>query len=276
MDGLDHALGGTALVLGIDSRLAHGRGRRLGHRGPGDGPAAAAPGGVSDRGRWPSCPPTTRSDRIGATVRALLGAARTSPRSSWSTTARATRPSSVALAAGATVLRIPRRIGKGGALEGALRRLPAPDVWLLADADLGATAACLAPVLDTVLEDRADLAIAVLPPQAAGGLGTVRRFAARAILLLTAFEAEQPLSGQRAIRGAALEACRPLAAGFGVETAMTIDALRAGLRVRRGAGAGPRAPRHRPGRGRLRAPRPAGPGHPACGGGARRCRRRRS
>ena len=137
----------------------------------------------------------------------------------------------VALAAGATVLRIPQRIGKGGALEGALRRLPPSDVWLLADADLGETAACLEPVLAAVVEGGADLAVALLPPQAGGGLGSVRRFAARAIALLSGFEAEQPLSGQRAVRGEALARCRPLAHGFGVETAMTIDAVRAGLNV---------------------------------------------
>ena len=137
----------------------------------------------------------------------------------------------VSLAAGATVLRIPHRLGKGGALEGALRRLPPADVWLLADADLGDTAAGLEPVLAAVVEGRADLAVALLPPQPGGGLGSVRRFAARAIALLSGFEAEQPLSGQRAVRGEALARCRPLAHGFGVEAAMTIDAVRAGLRV---------------------------------------------
>ena len=40
-----------------------------------------------------------------------------------------------------------------------------------------------------------------------------------------------PLSGQRCITRAAFDAARPLARGFGVETAMTIDMLRAGFRV---------------------------------------------
>jgi hypothetical protein len=138
---------------------------------------------------------------------------------------------SAALSAGATVLRIPQRIGKGGAMEGALRRLAAADVWLFADGDLGGSAVGLAPVLDKVVAGDADLAIAVLPPQTGGGLGTVKRFAARAIRSLSGFETTEPLSGQRALTAAALAACRPLAAGFGVETAMTIDAVRAGCRV---------------------------------------------
>jgi glycosyltransferase involved in cell wall biosynthesis len=176
-------------------------------------------------------PAHDEGDRVGATVRSLAtmrGVSEVIVVDDGSLDATA----AVALAAGATVLRIPNRIGKGGALEGALRRLPPADVWLLADADLGDSAGCLAPVLAAVAEDRVDLAIALLPPQAGGGLGSVRRFAARAIALLSGFEALQPLSGQRAVRGGALARCRPLAGGFGVETAMTIDAVRAGLRVR--------------------------------------------
>lgn len=138
---------------------------------------------------------------------------------------------SAALAAGAAVLRGRRRAGKGRAVEGALRRLPPAGVWLLADADLGHTAARLGPVLSEVLEARADLAIAVFPPVRNGGFGLVMRSARRAIRLLSGFQAVEPLSGQRAITLEALEACRPLAAGFGLETGMTIDAVRRGFRV---------------------------------------------
>jgi glycosyltransferase involved in cell wall biosynthesis len=138
---------------------------------------------------------------------------------------------SAALAAGARVLQGRRRAGKGRAVEGALRRLPPAGVWLLADADLGHTAARLGPVLSEVLEGRADLAVAVLPPARSGGFGLVKRSARRAIRLLSGFQASEPLSGQRAITQEALEACRPLSAGFGLETGMTIDAVRRGFRV---------------------------------------------
>ncbi|MGH8940672.1 MAG: glycosyltransferase family 2 protein, partial [Actinomycetes bacterium] len=49
---------------------------------------------------------------------------------------------------------------------------------------------------------------------------------ARAGLELTA-----PISGQRAMRVRVLEAVVPFGPGFGMETAMTIDAHRAGFRV---------------------------------------------
>jgi glycosyltransferase involved in cell wall biosynthesis len=139
--------------------------------------------------------------------------------------------SSEASAAGATALRSRARNGKGGALEGALRRLQPADVWLLADGDLGATAAGLVRLIEVVSSSGADLAIAVLPPAPAGGFGLVKRTSAHLIRGQSGFRASEPLSGQRALTARAMQAVRPLARGFGVETAMTIDAVRAGLRV---------------------------------------------
>jgi glycosyltransferase involved in cell wall biosynthesis len=138
---------------------------------------------------------------------------------------------SVARRAGASVIRTGRRRGKGSALEGAIGRLGPADVWLFADGDLGATAARLGGVLEPVIAGDADLAIAVFPPAHAGGFGLVKRAAAAGIRGLTSRRTVEPLSGQRAISGMALDAVRPLARGFGMEAAMTIDAVRAGLRV---------------------------------------------
>lgn len=137
----------------------------------------------------------------------------------------------VALAAGASVLQIPGHAGKGGAMEGALRRLPPADVWLFADADLGSSAEGLGLLLETVIIGRADLAIAMFDRRPGGGLGTVKRASGTAIRLLSGFQATEPLSGQRALTSACLSAVRPLAGGFGLETAMTVDAVRAGFRV---------------------------------------------
>jgi hypothetical protein len=138
---------------------------------------------------------------------------------------------SAALVAGATVLRASRRRGKGRALEEALDRLAPADLYLLADADLGATALFLEPLVEAVRTGDADVAIADFPRLEGGGFGIVKRTAARSIRSLTGFEAGEPLSGQRALTAQALAAVRPLAPGFGLETGMTIDAIRAGLRV---------------------------------------------
>ena len=139
--------------------------------------------------------------------------------------------SSAALVAGATVLRASRRRGKGRAIEESLERLPPADLWLLTDADLGLTASGLGPVVDAVREGRADVAIAAFPKLGGGGFGMVKRTAAQLIRAACGFDAREPLSGQRALTAAALAAVRPLAPGFGLEVGMTIDAVRAGLRV---------------------------------------------
>jgi glycosyltransferase involved in cell wall biosynthesis len=137
-----------------------------------------------------------------------------------------------ARAAGARVLLAPRAGGKGAALEGAVARLDPPEVYLLLDADLGPTAARAGALVDAVAQGRLDLAIGDLPPQPGhGGLGLVKRTAGTAIRALCGYRANEPLSGQRALRREVMDAVRPLSHGFGVEVAMTVDAVRAGFRV---------------------------------------------
>jgi glucosyl-3-phosphoglycerate synthase len=55
--------------------------------------------------------------------------------------------------------------------------------------------------------------------------------AARGITELTGWTPRAPLSGQRCLTRRAFELASPLAAGWGVEVGMTIDVLRAGLKV---------------------------------------------
>jgi len=141
------------------------------------------------------------------------------------------RTADEAVEAGARVFVAPRRLGKGGAIESALGAVPPADVYLLVDGDVGDTASETEALVREVTGGRLDMAIGRLPPQAGGGFGIVKGLSGKAIRLLTGFEPAEPLSGQRAVRREALEACRPLAEGFGLETAMTIDAVRLGFRV---------------------------------------------
>ncbi len=140
-----------------------------------------------------------------------------------------------ARAAGASVLARRRNRGKGGAMDAALERYSgaAPDgrIYLLIDGDVGVSASAAAPLVEAVASGHADLAVGRLPRPATGGFGLIKRMAAWLIRRASGFEASEPLSGQRAVRADALLACRPLARGFGVETAMTIDAVRLGFRV---------------------------------------------
>ena len=133
--------------------------------------------------------------------------------------------------AGARVLVAPDARGKGRAVESALDRIPGSDVWLFVDGDTGETAREAEALLGPVLDGRADLAVGALPAVGDGGFGLVKRFARWGIGRLTGFWPREPLSGQRAVRARALDGCRPLAPGFGLETAMTIDALRLGYGI---------------------------------------------
>ena len=56
--------------------------------------------------------------------------------------------------------------------------------------------------------------------------------AKRGIERLSGFRATQPLSGMRCMTSEAFDATQPFAAGWGVETGMTIDLVWAGMRVR--------------------------------------------
>jgi hypothetical protein len=129
----------------------------------------------------------------------------------------------VAEEAGARVVRSPR-LGKGQALALGEREA-GPGRLLLVDADLEGD---LAPLL----EAEADLAIAAFAERQGGGFGIAKRAARALIRARSGFEAQEPLSGQRALSEAARAACFPTAAGFGCEVRMTIDAARAGLEMR--------------------------------------------
>jgi hypothetical protein len=132
------------------------------------------------------------------------------------------RTAETAEEAGAVVLRLQRR-GKGQALSAAERAAP-PGALLLCDADLSGE-------LKPLLEGGGDLNVAVFAESVGGGFGLAKSVARRLIELLGGLEMREPLSGQRAVSSSARAACFPVAAGFGCEVRMTIDAARARLRV---------------------------------------------
>jgi len=135
-----------------------------------------------------------------------------------------------ATAAGALVLRSARNRGKGRGIEAALDHVRA-DVYLLVDADTGASASGAERLLDAVLAGEVDLAIGRLPALDGGGFGLVKRATGKLIERGCGFVALEPMSGQRAATREVLDACRPLSPRFGLEAAMTTDAVRLGFRV---------------------------------------------
>jgi glycosyltransferase involved in cell wall biosynthesis len=186
-------------------------------------------------------PAKDEAERITATVRAALqiddvGVVVVVDDGSTDDTAR------LAEAAGAQVIKHGRNRGKAAAMEtGAVRiasldrtsGLEEPRIMLFLDADLGASAANARALAEPVLAGEADMTIAIIPKQerAGGGSGRVVRLSREGIKKLTGWTATQPLSGNRCLSRKAFAEARPLAAGWGVETGLTIDLIAKGYRV---------------------------------------------
>jgi len=207
-------------------------------------------------------PARNEADRIQATVTAAAGIAGVAVVivvDDGSLDATAT----VARRAGAAVMRHARNRGKGAAMETgaeAARLLDQrehrdnPRHLLFLDGDLAQTAALAGPLIDPVMAGKADMTIAVFTATVKlGGHGLVVGLSGAGIRRATGWRPVQPLNGQRCLTRAAFEAARPLAHGWGVETGLTVDLLRKGLRVtevevdlaHRATGTGLRAQLHR-------------------------------
>src|SRR3954452_4812060 len=183
------------------------------------------------------------ADRLEATLRALP------PGDVWvADDASVDETAAVAARAGARVVSSSKRLGKGGAATLAARALlrEGDPLVLLADADLGESAAALQSLVDEVsspprrlspaMRDEsavgaADLAIATFARRVGGGLDIAVGTSRWAIERATGRRMTAPISGQRAMRPGVLAEVLPFATGFGMATGMTIDALRKGFAV---------------------------------------------
>jgi glycosyltransferase involved in cell wall biosynthesis len=185
-------------------------------------------------------PARNESDRIAATVRAAAGLPGVDivivvDDGSTDGTAAAAR------GAGASVMRHARNRGKAAAMETgaeAVRLLEdgddcdGPHHLLFLDGDLAETAAEAGPLAEPVRAGQADMTIAVFSARVKqGGHGFVVGLSGSGIMRATGWRPAQPLNGQRCLTRAAFEAARPLAPGFGVETGLTIDLIRNGMRI---------------------------------------------
>jgi Glycosyl transferase family 2 len=186
------------------------------------------------------------SDRIGATVTAATaigGVDLVVVADDASQDGTAT----IAADAGAIVVRHARHRGKGAAMETGAETVRvieaeraaagggsvgAPRLLLFLDADLGSSAANAGPLAGPVRSGDADMTIATFAQRVKlGGHGLVLGLAGSATERAVGWRPDEPLNGQRCLTRAAFEAARPLAAGWGAETAMTIDLMRLGFRV---------------------------------------------
>ena len=177
------------------------------------------------------------ADRIGETLSAL-GDAFPGAHVVVADDASEDATTDVALAHGAEVVSRGRPHGKGANVTAAVATVLDPasavetPVFLLCDGDLADSAAKLGPLVEAVSGGDCDLAVAAFSARLGGGFGIAVRYARRAIARLCGFEAMAPISGQRALSPAAMQAAYPFADGFGMEIGITVDVVRAGLPVR--------------------------------------------
>ena len=174
------------------------------------------------------------ADRIGAALDALaeaLPGARLMVADDDSTDGT----QAVAMSHGAWLLSRRRPHGKGGNVtataEAAVGEFAEDATALLCDADLGSSAGELGPLIEAVEAGKCDLAVGRFANPEGGGFGFTLGYGRRAVERLCGAKLEAPLSGQRAMRVSTLRELIPFADGWGLEVGMTIDAIRAGLRI---------------------------------------------
>jgi glycosyltransferase involved in cell wall biosynthesis len=175
--------------------------------------------------------------RIGATLEALAGVF-PGAQIVVADDASSDGSAEVALSRGAQVVSRRKPHGKGANVTAAVEAVidrgdeRDPPAFLLCDADLGESARELGSLVDAVETGDCDLAVAAFRDRAGGGFGVALGFARWAIERRCGYRARAPISGQRAMSAEVLRAVVPFAPGYGMEPAMTIDAVRAGYRLR--------------------------------------------
>lgn len=139
--------------------------------------------------------------------------------------------------AGAVVVRQSHRRGRSASIETGAAVIAmrdeegaVPRAILLLEAGVGAGATGAAPIVAAVLEHVADMAIALADGNYRS-TGASAGAARKAIESRSGWSPIQPLSKVRCLTREAIETAFPLSRGAGLETALTLDVIEAGLTV---------------------------------------------
>ena len=130
------------------------------------------------------------------------------------------------------VIRLEENRGKGEAVWLGAREAVYPIIVLL-DADLGFCVGEIKYLLPPVVNQEADMTVAVFPKERAGkGFGLAKKVARTGIQLFTGLDCREPLSGQRVLRKEIITNMGRPPRGFGLEMALSLEAARQGLVIK--------------------------------------------
>lgn len=136
----------------------------------------------------------------------------------------------IAKSLGVEVYRLESNMGKGGALNHILPKIKG-DYIVLLDADLGYSAKEVKKLLDPVVKNITDVAIAKFPKSSKKGLGLVKMLAKVGVYLYSGKLFDCILSGQRAMTRKVFNKIIPFTEGYSLEVSSTIKIARLGLRI---------------------------------------------
>lgn len=128
------------------------------------------------------------------------------------------------------VIKLKKNYGKGKALQIGMQKAQG-NILVMLDADLKESVIEVTKLIKPVMENKCDMAIAKFENAGGGGFGILKNFAKLSVKILGGQYIEFPLSGQRAFKKEIFTKVKKFAKGYGIETAFTIDTLRAGFKI---------------------------------------------
>lgn len=132
---------------------------------------------------------------------------------------------------GINIISYKKNMGKGYAIKTALKEIHY-DLLILLDGDLGETSVEIEKLIEPVLKNVYDFTIAEFPkPKKKGGIGLVKGLAKNGLKFFTGKNIENGISGQRVYKKNVIDTIDYIPNRYGIEVAMTIQALNNGFKV---------------------------------------------
>ena len=133
---------------------------------------------------------------------------------------------------GVSIITMVKNQGKGYAMKKAMEQINY-DYIAFVDGDLGFSSAEVEKLIKPVVLGEVDFTIAKFPKlsdvsKTKGGFGFVKTLAKKGVYLYTKKEMDTSLSGQRVYKKEVIESIQYIPTDYGIEVAMTIQALNAG------------------------------------------------